>query len=314
MKTIALSLFALIIPSFLVGQMSFDEIKDKTIELRERFMNKEFMEQRIVEERNKYFDPNLRQNIEKDTGGIAGTLTYLYLQTNQFDSAFHYLEISQKLKGGYGFLSLGALLRVFNDPRYEVYLYNKFDNAVGVNNLGIRVHRNTDFTREVYKLRALQWSIREVFRMSDNDPLGTQEEARQLSKDFTAYKLERYRKHLENSGLPTYSEHGYEASNDFYAFLKGSSPDILIEYIYEIEELALAGELIGSWIGNMVDQKLVKEGEKQRYGTACTFEVEESIYVPFPIEDERNVEKRRKKIGLDFDLKTYYDQMNSKLH
>jgi len=56
------------------------------------------------------------------------------------------------------------------------------------------------------------------------------------------------------------------------------------------------GEVTGQQVAYLTDRVLVADKRNQLYGTQ--FQVKDGELVPFPIEDEANVDKRRKEIGL----------------
>jgi hypothetical protein len=57
------------------------------------------------------------------------------------------------------------------------------------------------------------------------------------------------------------------------------------------------GEAAGKDLAYLTDRVLVGEGKKQLYGTQFT--LKDGELAPSPIEDEANVDKRRKEVGLD---------------
>jgi hypothetical protein len=63
-----------------------------------------------------------------------------------------------------------------------------------------------------------------------------------------------------------------------------------------MKEAAKKGEVSMKLVAYLTDRVLVAEGEKQIYGTQ--FETKNGELVPLPIEDEANVDKRRKEVGL----------------
>jgi hypothetical protein len=65
-----------------------------------------------------------------------------------------------------------------------------------------------------------------------------------------------------------------------------------------IKEAAGKGEVSMQNVAYLTDRVLVGEGKRQVYGTQ--FEVKNGELVAVPIEDEANVDKRRKEVGLSF--------------
>lgn len=73
-----------------------------------------------------------------------------------------------------------------------------------------------------------------------------------------------------------------------------------------LKEAADRGNAAKPHLALLTDRVLLAEGKKQLYGTQ--FEVKDGEFVPLPIEDEVNVDARRKEVGLDT-LEEYKQQL-----
>jgi hypothetical protein len=76
-----------------------------------------------------------------------------------------------------------------------------------------------------------------------------------------------------------------------------------------ITEAAVKGESYWSHVAYLTDRTLVNQSKKQMYGTQGHWIDSVHAYLPFPIEDEPNVEKRRRQVGLE-SLSKYLSRVN----
>ncbi len=139
------------------AQSNFGEIKDKVLQLRNKFLNKNELKKEIDIIRTTELQPIG----EKDIGTIALKIGYLYSELNQLDSAFYFLEINQISKSNGGITSnFSPILNLIDDPTIRhIYLSRKFIKLKGKNNLGIEVYKNTSLVRETEKWKFLQNNI-----------------------------------------------------------------------------------------------------------------------------------------------------------
>jgi len=73
-------------------------------------------------------------------------------------------------------------------------------------------------------------------------------------------------------------------------------PEFQKQCLELMEKAIQVGEALAQNFAYLTDRVRSKEGKLQLYGTLLKFE--EGRYVPFPIEDEANVDKRRAAVGL----------------
>lgn len=281
------------------AQSNFGEIKDKVLQLRNKFLNKNELKKEIDIIRTTELQPIG----EKDIGTIALKIGYLYSELNQLDSAFYFLEINQISKSNGGITSnFSPILNLIDDPRFDTLLSRKFIKLKGKNNLGIEVYKNTSLVRETAKMGILQNNISNLWKYTEGDYRGIWRELKLFSDEFTAYKTRRYLQIVAENGIPTYSDHGYDAPSKLLNHLFRYSIETLFDRSEELEKLALDGEIAGELPGEIVDEKLISNGKKQKYGTQFIFLDRIKKVTPFPIEDRTNVNKRRKAIGIEESL------------
>jgi hypothetical protein len=70
------------------------------------------------------------------------------------------------------------------------------------------------------------------------------------------------------------------------------------KYFPQIEKSAYNGDIPLSDVAYLTDKILTKEGKKQLYGTQLKYSHETKSYKLKPIEDEKNMNERRRQVGL----------------
>ncbi len=71
------------------------------------------------------------------------------------------------------------------------------------------------------------------------------------------------------------------------------------KYFHLVEEAISNGDIRKQSLAYLTDKILTKEGKKQLYGTQLKYVIETGGYIFKPIEDEKNVDTRRKSVGLE---------------
>jgi hypothetical protein len=96
---------------------------------------------------------------------------------------------------------------------------------------------------------------------------------------------------------PTISKFGSQAAQ--YSFLIIQHADLATQkkYFPLLEKAARQGEASLANVAMMKDRILVREGKAQLYGTQLSGM--NNLLMLYPIEDEANVDKRRKEMGLE---------------
>ena len=105
---------------------------------------------------------------------------------------------------------------------------------------------------------------------------------------------------ISQIGWPTISQYGREVSSAAWLIAQHSDP----EPVFQAECLDLIHQLADDEIDptNLAyfeDRVRVNQGKPQIYGTQFHMNVKKGILRPRPIEDEANLEERRKAVGLN---------------
>jgi hypothetical protein len=121
--------------------------------------------------------------------------------------------------------------------------------------------------------------------------------ARQAELDRAALvKLQRI---LGERGWPTAAAVGADVRVAAFLVLQHAPTEVQEKYLPQARAAAKAGELEGSSLALLEDRVLKGRGQKQRYGTQLETNRETKKLELWPIEDEPNVDARRKAIGLE---------------
>ncbi|MEL7251897.1 MAG: hypothetical protein AAFO03_26005 [Bacteroidota bacterium] len=294
------------LPSFGFAQMSFEDIRAQVIVLQNSLVNEAYVEEQIRLKAEEFYSG------PADGGRLASQLALLHLKIENYDSAYFYMDTTAQLKGHYDIMGLKPAIKIFEHDRFSMLLDSSINRKVWENNLGIRVARNTAFVREWHKINLLGVCVNDLNQILSQDIIQAKE-VRDLSQEFKNYKLRRSKEMIEEFGLPTYSEHGYDATNTFYVNLLNWAPETLLAYAEELEQLAIKSELNGQLVANFIDQKLIHSGKKQRYGTVSVYLKSYDRHVPYPVEDVENIDIRRAQLGLEYTLEQLYHLKNTEI-
>ena len=103
-------------------------------------------------------------------------------------------------------------------------------------------------------------------------------------------------------GFPKTSIYGAKASNAAFLIVQHSNLAMMQKYFKTIKKLAAKNEAALPNVALMEDRILMRKKKKQLYGTqyvsATTATGTDTMYV-YAIKDIKNIDKRRKKMGLD---------------
>lgn len=132
-------------------------------------------------------------------------------------------------------------------------------------------------------------------------------EMQKIDRDNTAFMKTVIEKH----GWPGKSLVGEEAANAAWLMVQHADlePKFQERCLDLIKEAFKGGEVTGQQVAYLTDRVLVKQGKKQLYGTQ--FAGFGNDVKPAPIEDEANVDARRKEVGLST-MAEYERQMKSR--
>jgi len=101
-------------------------------------------------------------------------------------------------------------------------------------------------------------------------------------------------------GFPGYNLVGSEGSNKFWSIIQHCDDDLAFQkkVLLLMDKEVKRKNASASNNAMLRDRVLVSEGKKQIYGTQVRYNVELKKSQPFPIADPKNVDARRKKVGL----------------
>ncbi|PZR26122.1 MAG: hypothetical protein DI535_15715 [Citrobacter freundii] len=161
----------------------------------------------------------------------------------------------------------------------------------------------------------VQWKYKELHER--NAPLDSIKAQEQL-------KLAAYARHIliikeiyEHWGYPTAAMVGEEASHHFFVLIQhaDSDPGFQKQMLPILDKLSIKKKISRKDYAYLYDRVQRNTGGKQRYGTQPTygkggtlFDEQNKIILPPDLEDPRNVDKRRMKVGLE-PLEKYYESI-----
>ncbi len=104
---------------------------------------------------------------------------------------------------------------------------------------------------------------------------------------------------IEKIGWPTTTKVGKAGAGTAFLIIDHSSREVMEKYLPFLEDAAQKGEASMSNYATLKDRVLVNRGKKQIYGTQKYWDETQKKFVYFPIEDEKNVNQKRKEAGLE---------------
>ncbi|MEM7106268.1 MAG: DUF6624 domain-containing protein [Bacteroidota bacterium] len=105
-------------------------------------------------------------------------------------------------------------------------------------------------------------------------------------------------KMLDANGWIATTHYGEAASNRALAILNKASSNYQVYYLTMVTNALSAGEIKPAGFAEVYDKAMIAQGKNQLYGTQMSFNETEGINKVHPIEDEANIEQRRKVVGL----------------
>jgi hypothetical protein len=103
---------------------------------------------------------------------------------------------------------------------------------------------------------------------------------------------------IENCGFPTIVSVGQAGMTSTFLVIQHSTRRLREKYLPQIKSCAANGDLNLQEVALMEDRLLMESGEKQKYGTQVTSDNTNDRWKLYPIEDIKNVNQRRKTMGL----------------
>jgi hypothetical protein len=120
----------------------------------------------------------------------------------------------------------------------------------------------------------------------------------QIKKELNKQNLDRIEKIIAEQGYPKRSEVGDHAASVAFQIIQHSNLEIQKKYLPVLEELAKKDEIFKEDWALLLDRVLVNEGKEQVYGSQVHENPETGKGELYPVEDEKNLNKRRAEIDL----------------
>lgn len=145
----------------------------------------------------------------------------------------------------------------------------------------------------------------EIARITNLSRENLQQSAWTLINKIDAENIIKVEKIISEFGYPGKSLVGEPANTAVFYVVQHS--DKIQKYYPLIEEAGKKGELPFKYVGMMLDRKLTNEQKPQVYGTQLAFRMitnhktgkQENFTYVLPIEDSKNVNKRRREAGFE---------------
>jgi hypothetical protein len=129
--------------------------------------------------------------------------------------------------------------------------------------------------------------------------------------DIDAENQKNIRLILNRYGWIGQSKIGTKAADAFFYTIQHSDSTLMIKWFPEFKRLADIGEADKVGCAMMEDRLLMRKGKKQIYGTQATIFRDDRKLAIWPIEDSKNVNERRKKIGFDLTVEENADRLKA---
>lgn len=242
------------------------------------------------------------QEYQKQYGDLSPMVTYnfacAFSRDNQPDSAFKYLNESMKYDSTATALVNPDFLALRKDKPWDDF-ENKLISEIMI------AHPNQikdlPLAKKLWDMGACdQYYYYEIEivqnKIGMNSPVET---AIWDSKNKMNLENERELDSIINiKGWPKISQVGSTATGVAFLIIQHSTLEKQEKYLPIIKKLCEQGEANWSDYAYMYDRIQVSENKKQLYGSQLKYNDETKQYELYPIEDEKNVDKRRAEMGL----------------
>ncbi|MFT3826561.1 MAG: hypothetical protein QM731_21750 [Chitinophagaceae bacterium] len=181
---------------------------------------------------------------------------------------------------------------------------------------GVAAQTNPQLSKLIDSLyevdQAVQWKILSL--NEQGAPQDSIQKQQGVSKDTYIRHLEIIKGIYAQYGYPTTKMVGEEVSHEFFVLIQhaDSDPQFQATMLPVIGRLSRKGKVAKKDYAYLYDRVQRNTGGKQRYGTQPSwkkgnlFDENNRIIYPTDLEDPQNVDKRRKKMGLE-PLEQYYE-------
>lgn len=232
------------------------------------------------------------------SGMVSFFLAQSYALDRQTDSAFKYLQLQLELDSNGMAPSDDAFLYLRTDKRWKeiedkIIRYNEIRNPGGLKDIPL--------TKKLWELMALDQQYYFEIGIADHK-LGANNPVSRALWDVKAKTNARNAATLDSiiavKGWPKISQVGYIASMGAFLIVQHADLERQKKYLPVIKKLCEEKEIQCSNYALMYDRIQVSENKPQRYGSQLTTNEKTGKLEFSPIEDEKNVDKRRVEVGL----------------
>ncbi|MFI5150824.1 MAG: DUF6624 domain-containing protein [Bacteroidia bacterium] len=235
-------------------------------------------------------------------------LAIAYVEIGKLDSALFYLSTSLDIDPRTTFLEQPHFIPLINTQEWKD-LEAKYVGNVRKYGLGIK---NVDLALELWKMMQTDQAYYSEIDEAESkwgpkckviDSLWA------LKNPINERNLKRLEEIVKESGWPSISEVGSRGAVSAFIIIQHADLEIQKKYEPIIEKAANEGEAHWRDLALLIDRIRVKQNLPQLYGSQLRWNEEKKSYSPQPIEDESNLDLRRKKVGLNTAAE-YYKNWN----
>ncbi|MEO5642231.1 MAG: DUF6624 domain-containing protein [Bacteroidia bacterium] len=221
-----------------------------------------------------------------------------FTKDGQYDSAFKYLNLD---------LQLDTFPNVYSDPDLLPLRYDGHWAAYSKKLMeGIKIKyssklKNFELAKMLWEMQAKDQAYYYEIDLADkkmgmNSPVSN---ALWTAKEnFNRQNVETLDSIINASGWPKISEVGQLGSVTAFLIIQHSTLQLQLKYLPVIKSLCEAEEASWQSYAYMYDRVQTGLERPQLYGSQLKFNPETKKYELFPIEDEKNVNKRRAELGM----------------
>lgn len=164
------------------------------------------------------------------------------------------------------------------------------------------------YSEELIKMAHRDQQMRRDHQNPNNKNKISNEEFQRVDRENT----ERLKKIVKEIGWPTWSKVGKKASYGAWILIQHADDDVTFqeECLKLLEEAYTIQDIYPENLAYLTDRVAVNKGEEQIYGTQFR-QNETGELIPCPIEDQKNIDERRKKMNLE-PFEIYTQKMQGK--
>jgi tetratricopeptide (TPR) repeat protein len=220
---------------------------------------------------------------------------YALLKNN--DSAFYFLDKAIELGQDDGWALADCDLRTLHGDKRWKELENKLEKIYRQKNTAINANLGWEIANMYFTDQAPKNASHIIFlKYGMNSPqMDSVDRVIANTDSLNMLQLERI---FNTYGWTGKHLVGEESANNAFIIILHAPLTYQKKYFDTIKMAVDKGDLSKNSLAYLTDKILTKEGKKQLYGTQLKYSHETKSYKFKPIEDEKNVNERRKLVGL----------------